>query len=105
MTATTVTDTDTAAIPETSPTLRRRLRNLLMLRAQTKAALGYGAFSGALYYLLYYFNGDLRQIAEMTNQGDKTYFLVPIGIAFVFSVVHGLFTDRFWEALGVRAKR
>ncbi|MCC2111672.1 MAG: hypothetical protein KDJ16_06535 [Hyphomicrobiales bacterium] len=85
--------------------IRRRLRNLLMLRAKTKAALAYGVFSGLLYYLLYHYSAEIRGIAEATNAGDKSYFLLPIAIAFVFSVVHGLFTDRFWQAMGLKAKR
>ncbi|WP_139134860.1 hypothetical protein [Magnetovibrio blakemorei] len=84
---------------------RRSLRNLFKLRTHTKATLGMGLLSMILYYGLYTFNADIRHIAEMTNQGDKTYFLLPIAIAFLFSVVHGIFTDKFWEALGLRAKR
>lgn len=95
-----------AAAPiATSLNIRRRLRNMVMLRPKTKAALAYGVASGLLYYLLYHFSADIRGIAEATNAGDKTYFLLPIAIAFVFSVVHGLFTDRFWEAMGLKAKR
>ncbi len=80
-----------------------RLKRLF--RRETKAALGLGVLSGFLYYMLYLFAGDIRHLAELTNQGHKAYFLVPIAIAFVFSVVHGLFTDRFWEAIGLKAKR
>lgn len=93
------------AIGEPSQKTARRLRNLVMLRPQSKSALFLGLLSGAMYYLLYLLSDDIRHIAEMTNQGDKTYFLLPIGIAFLFSVVHGLFTDRFWDALGLKAKR
>lgn len=80
-----------------------RLKRLF--RRETKVALGLGLLSGFLYYMLYLFAGDIRHLAEMTNQGQRSYFLVPIVIAFIFSVVHGLFTDRFWEAMGLKAKR
>lgn len=105
MTEAMVSHADGAAIVEDTPKRRRSLRNLFMLRPKAKAAIGYGVLSVLLYFGLYYFNADIRHVAEMTNQGDKTFFLMPIGLAFVFSIVHGLFTDRFWEALGVKAKR
>jgi len=105
MTDTMVSNVDSTLISTSAPKRARRLRNLLMLRPKAKAAIAYGALSAGLYFGLYTFNDDIRHIAEMTNQGDKTYFLLPIGIAFLFSVVHGLFTDRFWEALGLKAKR
>ncbi len=106
MTETMVTHVDGAAISNDIPKRRKwRLRNLLMLRPQAKAAIGFGILSAMLYFALYYFNDDIRHAAEMTNQGDRTFFLLPIGLAFVFSIVHGIFTDRFWEALGLKAKR
>lgn len=106
MTETMVTHMDGAAIAQDTPKRRKwRLRNLFMLRPQAKAAIGFGLLSAMLYYGLYVFNDDIRHFAELTNQGDRTYFLLPIGLAFVFSVVHGIFTDRFWEALGLKAKR
>jgi len=105
MTATMVSQADATAAPETSRRRARRIRSMFMLRKSTRAAIGYGILSSIIYFGLYYFNSDIRHIAEMTNRGDHTYFLLPIGIAFLFSVVHGLFTDRFWEALGLKAKR
>ena len=60
----------------------------------------YGAVSGVLYYLLYRYN-DL--ILEYSRQGHW-YFVVPIGIAFAFSLIHGNFTGHFWDLFGVRAK-
>lgn len=64
----------------------------------------FGIGSIVLYAMLYRFNYDIRHLAEMTNQGDKSYFLIPIGIAFVFSFIHGSFTGRFWDVLGLKAK-
>ncbi|MEG3617794.1 hypothetical protein V5T82_04945 [Magnetovibrio sp. PR-2] len=106
MTETMVTHIDGAALGTGTPKRRKwRLRNLLMLRPQAKAAIAFGLMSAALYYGLYYFNDDIRHVAEMTNRGDRTFFLLPIALAFVFSIVHGIFTDRFWDALGLKAKR
>ena len=82
----------------------QRARFRLLYRRETRAAFGFGILSGILYFLLYQFGNDLRQLAELTRQGDKIYFLVPIAIAFAFSLVHGKFTSRFWEAVGLRAK-
>lgn len=82
-----------------------RMRRRLMLRPKVWSTIGFGALSVALYYALYLFNDDLKHIAEATNRGDKALFLLPIVLAFVFSLVHGLFTDRFWEAVGLKAKR
>jgi hypothetical protein len=33
------------------------------------------------------------------------YFLVPVTIAFAFSLAHGAFTGHFWDQLGVKAKK
>jgi hypothetical protein len=72
---------------------------------QSMATVALGVISLTLYVLLFRFDAELRQIAVATNQGHKAYFLVPIGIAFLFSLVHGAFTDRFWAVLGVKARK
>ncbi|MBF0247783.1 MAG: hypothetical protein HQL36_06885 [Alphaproteobacteria bacterium] len=105
MTATMVSHVDANVATGTTAKRRFSLRRMLAIRKATRSAMIYGLMSAALYYGLYHFNGDIRHMGEMTNQGDRTYFLVPIGLAFLFSIVHGLFTDRFWEALGLKAKR
>ena len=63
-----------------------------------------GVISAGLYFLLYHYGADIRHLAEATNHGDKTYFLAPIAIAFIFSLVHGDFTGRFWDSIGLQAK-
>lgn len=93
------------ASEEPAPVALSVVRRRRPLRPAAKVAIGFGALSAVLYSLLYLFGDDIRHWAELTSQGDKAYFLAPIGIAFVFSLVHGLFTDRFWEALGLTAKR
>ena len=59
-----------------------------------------GLLSVALYVLLYYFE---EPILDLSKRGGW-YFLVPISMAFIFSIVHGTFTGRFWDLLGVKAK-
>lgn len=67
--------------------------------ALTKTVV-FGVVSVFLYFLLYYFAND---ILAMSKQG-RWYFIVPMAIAFVFSIVHGNFTGQFWDLLGVKAK-
>jgi len=59
-----------------------------------------GSISILLYVLLYHFE---HPILEFSKQGGW-YFLIPISIAIVFSIVHGAFTDHFWDLLGIKAK-
>ncbi len=68
-------------------------------RALTKTVI-YGTLSVTLYFLLYLFS---EQIIELSRQGGR-YFMIPIVIAFIFSVVHGNFTGYFWDLLGIKAK-
>ena len=64
----------------------------------------YGLGSGVLYIMLYEYQGQIREFAQLTPQGHHEYFAIPIAIAFVFSLVHGAFTGHFWESMGLRAK-
>ncbi|MCK5718453.1 MAG: hypothetical protein KAH84_00740 [Thiomargarita sp.] len=73
------------------------MKNKSVVLIQT---LLFGSYSVFFYFLLYHFN-DL--ILDASKQGGW-YFIVPIMIAFSFSVVHGAFTGYFWELLGVKAK-
>jgi hypothetical protein len=52
-----------------------------------------------LYWLLF---ANEAAILDVSARG-RWYFLVPIAIAFLFSFVHGAFTGRFWDALGIKA--
>ena len=73
--------------------------------------LALGVASTGLYVLLFVFADRLPEIAAATRNGETPYgialalALVPILIALVFSFVHGAFTGRFWDLLGLRAKR
>ena len=60
----------------------------------------YGVVSCILYYLLYRFD---TLILEYSKQGGW-YFIVPLIIAFTFSIVHGNFTGRFWDLFGIKPK-
>ncbi len=63
--------------------------------------VGFGLASAALYGALYAFE---RPILAMTSEGGYSLFLV-VAIAFAFSIVHGAFTGRFWDALGLKARK
>jgi hypothetical protein len=60
-----------------------------------------GLISAGLYLLLYLFEDRVMEVAA---HGDW-YFVIPILIAFAFSLVHGAFTGHFWEILGIKAKK
>jgi hypothetical protein len=65
-----------------------------------------GTASAGLYLLLYLFADELQELAAVNRLGEhKIYALVPIGIALIFSFVHGAFTGHFWDLLGFRAKK
>lgn len=69
------------------------------------ATLLLGAVSAGLYFLLFLYSDRLVELAAATRQGEQRYALIPIVIALVFSFIHGAFTGRFWELLGLRAKK
>jgi hypothetical protein len=65
-----------------------------------------GLASAGLYTLLFLFSDRLPALAALSREGGhKVYALVPLGIALVFSFVHGAFTGQFWDLLGLRAKK
>lgn len=68
------------------------------------AAVALGGLSLALYALLFWFDEELVEFAQSTRRGDKRFFFVPIGIALLFSFVHGSLTGRFWDAVGLKAR-
>lgn len=105
MPATMAAHADTTIVSETAVKRPFSLRRLLMVRKKTRTAVVFGILSTGMYFLLYHFNADIRALGESVSRGDKTFFLMPIGLAFAFSIVHGIFTDRFWEAVGLKAKR
>ena len=69
------------------------------------ATIALGGASAGLYFLLFVYSDALPKLAAATPQGNKLYALVPLVIALVFSIVHGAFTGRFWDLLGLKAKQ
>jgi hypothetical protein len=59
-----------------------------------------GVFSATLYGLLWTYEDVLL---TFSHRGGG-YFIVPVLIAFIFSVVHGTFTSYFWDVFGIKAK-
>jgi hypothetical protein len=68
---------------------------------QVARAVLLGLVTLALYVTLFLFE---EHVLELSTRGEW-HFLIPVGIAFAFSLVHGAFTGSFWDALGVRAKK
>lgn len=60
----------------------------------------YGGISVILYFLLYRYN---ELILAYSREGGW-FFIIPVAIAFSFSIVHGNFTGQFWDLFGVKAK-
>ncbi|BAU50309.1 hypothetical protein SVA_3775 [Sulfurifustis variabilis] len=72
--------------------------------AERLAATALGGLSIALYAVLFWFDEELIELAQSTRRGDKRFFFVPIAVALLFSFVHGAFTGRFWDVLGLKAR-
>lgn len=69
------------------------------------STLTLGLVSASLYLLLYFNTENLEKVANLIRQGDKGYVVIPIGTALIFSFVHGAFTGKFWDLLGLKAKK
>ncbi len=67
--------------------------------------LTFGIASAVLYALLFHFSDHFVDWALRTRHGEKSLFLIPVAVAFVFSYFHGQFTGHFWETIGLRAAR
>ena len=63
-----------------------------------------GALSVSLYFVLFAFQDDIVRLADLTRQGSKIHFIIPVIIALLFSLVHGAFTEHFWSLLGLKPK-
>jgi len=81
--------------------LARATQRILRLRM----TIALGVMSVVIYGLLYIFSSDLVHLAQLTHQGDHTFFFVPVVIALLFSFVHGAFTSHFWDAMGVKPRQ
>jgi hypothetical protein len=69
-------------------------------RGALTRTLFFGIISVFLYLLLYAYEDE---VLALSRQGGWN-FIVPMAIAFVFSIVHGNFTGQFWDLFGIRAK-
>ena len=67
--------------------------------------IGFGALSGALYVLLYFFSGEVIEAEQRVQEGELFYAGLPVVIGFSFSFVHGTFTGHFWDLLGLKPKK
>ena len=67
-------------------------------RTELWKAAGFGAASFLLYLIFFEFEGE---ILDVSIRG-RWLFIVPVSIAFAFSLVHGAFTANFWRALGIK---
>lgn len=64
--------------------------------------MGFGLLSGGLYGALYAFQNP---ILDFTSKGGGLSTAAVVAFAFAFSAAHGGFTGRFWDILGLKAKR
>lgn len=60
---------------------------------------------GILTFILYYLLIAYQELFIKFCSKGKWYALFPIITAFIFSFVHGNFTDAFWSVLGVEPKK
>jgi hypothetical protein len=74
------------------------------LRPENVKMIFFGCLSGLLYAELFRFQIVINHFAELTREGEKIDFLIPIGIAFLFSYVHGAFATYSWQSLGLKVK-
>lgn len=58
-----------------------------------------GVATAFLYWLMFANEGLVLQASAK----GRWYSVIPLVVAFVFCFVHGAFTARFWDALGVKA--
>jgi uncharacterized integral membrane protein len=73
--------------------------SVVRLDAQAARTIALGVLSLVLYVLLF---TNAETVLLMSVKGGWG-FLVPIGIAFLFSFVHGAFTGGFWDMVGLKA--
>lgn len=59
-----------------------------------------GLLTALLYLLLWLLEASILE----WSQHGRWFFVIPIAIAFLFSLVHGSFTAHFWDLLGVKAR-
>ena len=74
------------------------------LKSENIKMIFFGLLSAAMYFFLFKYQNEIVHLAELTRQGVKIGFLIPIGIALTFSFIHGAFTTYVWHSLGLKSK-
>ena len=64
-------------------------------------ALAFGILSALLYAGLFLMEETVLRLSALGGW----HVLIPVAIAFMFSLVHGAFTGLFWDWLGVKARK
>ena len=65
------------------------------------SAAGLGVLCIGLYALLFW---NAERVVALCAEPGVMAALFPVGVALVFSFVHGAFTGKFWDALGVKPR-
>ena len=68
---------------------------------KTARTLALGVLTLLLYVSLFLMEDLVLHVSALGGW----YVLIPIAIAFVFSLAHGAFTGYFWDVLGVKARK
>jgi hypothetical protein len=76
-----------------------------MADAVKKKPVGKAVTFGLLSTILYYLLLTKQELYMPYFSKGGFYSLLIIGTAFIFSYVHGNFTDYFWKVLGIEPKK
>ena len=74
------------------------------LKPENLKMIVFGLLSAVLYFFLFKHQSEIIHFAELTRQGQKIDFVIPILIALIFSFVHGGFATYLWQSLGLKPK-
>jgi len=77
----------------------------VMADAVKKKPVGKAVTFGLLSTILYYLLITKQNLYMPYFSKGEIYSLLIIGTAFIFSYVHGNFTDYFWKVLGIEPKK
>jgi hypothetical protein len=74
------------------------------LKSENIKMIIFGLLSAVLYFFLFKYQAEIVHFAELTRQGVKIDFAIPVLIALIFSFAHGGFTTYLWQSLGLKSK-
>lgn len=100
-----IADSYIEQIDRENPTVAESWKEAKEFVARFGVAIALGVLSITIYVLLYKLSGNIKDLALEAYAGHKTWFFVPILLAFLFSVIHGAFTAHFWDSFGIKAKK